>query len=159
MDTHRSHDAGGPHDAGTYKQWPEETGFFRENGSWQTDYGHFFLSWYSNLLCEHAEHVCTISNVVFRNTKVKLSAKIPGVHWWYQSRSHAAELTAGYYNTSERNGYDDVIGTLRVHDFNLNFTCVEMSDCEQPPSAKCSPERLLAQVGSKPFSVVLSFDG
>jgi len=137
---------GGPHNAGSYKQWPNETGFFAEHGSWESDYGHFFLSWYSHLLCEHAEHVCTIANSVFKRCNVQLSAKIPGVHWWYQSRSHAAELTAGYYNTCNRNGYDDVISTLKVHNFNLNFTCVEMSDCEQPPSAKCSPERLLAQV-------------
>lgn len=34
---------GGPHDAGCYKQWPQETGFFHENGNWRTAYGQFFL--------------------------------------------------------------------------------------------------------------------
>ena len=28
-----------------------------------------------------------------------LAIKCAGVHWWYNSRSHAAELTAGYFNT------------------------------------------------------------
>ena len=26
---------------------------------------------------------------------MKISAKISGLHWWYDSNSHAAELTAG----------------------------------------------------------------
>jgi len=34
---------GGPHDSGCYKQWPQETGFFHENGNWRTPYGQFFL--------------------------------------------------------------------------------------------------------------------
>lgn len=29
-------------------------------------------------------------------------AKLAGVHWWFKSRAHAAELTAGYYNTRDR---------------------------------------------------------
>jgi beta-amylase len=35
---------------------------------------------------------------------VKLGAKLAGVHWWFKSRAHAAELTAGYYNTRDRDG-------------------------------------------------------
>ncbi|KAK4399267.1 Beta-amylase 7 [Sesamum angolense] len=27
-----------------------------------------------------------------------LRAQVPGIHWWYNSRSHAAELTAGFYH-------------------------------------------------------------
>lgn len=34
----------------------------------------------------------------------KLGMKLAGVHWWFKSRAHAAELTAGYYNTRDRNG-------------------------------------------------------
>lgn len=33
----------GPHDSGTYKQLPDETGFFHINGSWKSPYGDFFL--------------------------------------------------------------------------------------------------------------------
>lgn len=35
---------------------------------------------------------------------VKLGAKLAGVHWWFKSRAHAAELTAGYYNTRDCDG-------------------------------------------------------
>lgn len=49
---------GGPHDAGNYNSWPEDTGFFASHGgSWDTEYGHFFLSWYSKCLLEHADRV------------------------------------------------------------------------------------------------------
>jgi hypothetical protein len=33
---------------------------------------------------------------------VALGVKLAGVHWWFKSRAHAAELTAGYYNTRDR---------------------------------------------------------
>ena len=36
---------------------------------------------------------------------VKLGAKLAGVHWWFKSRAHAAELTAGYYNTRDCDGW------------------------------------------------------
>lgn len=35
----------------------------------------------------------------------KLGMKLAGVHWWFKSRAHAAELTAGYYNTRDRDGW------------------------------------------------------
>lgn len=34
----------------------------------------------------------------------KLGMKLAGVHWWFKSRTHAAELTAGYFNTRDRDG-------------------------------------------------------
>ena len=34
---------GGPHDAGSYCQWPHQTGFFHQHGSWSMPYGKFFL--------------------------------------------------------------------------------------------------------------------
>lgn len=49
---------GGPHDAGHYNSRSWDTGFFRsQGGNWQTEYGHFFLSWYSGLLVRHARRV------------------------------------------------------------------------------------------------------
>ena len=69
-----------------------------------------------------------------------LGAKLAGVHWWFKSRVHAAELTAGYYNTRERDGYADLMAVLRKHSARLSFTCVEMRDCEHPPEGRCSPE-------------------
>ena len=34
---------GGPHDAGKYSEWPHQTGFFQNSGSWTSVYGRFFL--------------------------------------------------------------------------------------------------------------------
>jgi beta-amylase len=45
----------------------------------------------------------------------KLGMKLAGVHWWFKSRAHAAELTAGYYNTRDRNGCVSVVWLVVVH--------------------------------------------
>eukprot|EP00245_Coleochaete_scutata_P005899 TRINITY_DN19887_c0_g1_i1.p1 TRINITY_DN19887_c0_g1~~TRINITY_DN19887_c0_g1_i1.p1 ORF type:complete len:653 (-),score=88.43 TRINITY_DN19887_c0_g1_i1:1006-2964(-) len=137
----------GPHDSGRYNQWPEETGFFRNhNGSWNTAYGDFFLTWYSEALIAHGSRVMSVAASVFKDTGVVIAGKLPGIHWWYKSRSHAAELTAGYYNTVDRDGYSPVVKMFAKHGAVLNFTCVEMGDGEQPQETKCSPEGLLYQV-------------
>lgn len=34
---------GGPHDSGNYNQFPEDAGFFRKDGTWNREYGQFFL--------------------------------------------------------------------------------------------------------------------
>ncbi len=48
----------GPHDAGHYNSQPGETGFFRSQyGNWESDYGRFFLDWYSNQLIQHADRI------------------------------------------------------------------------------------------------------
>lgn len=71
---------------------------------------------------------------------------------WYNSRSHAAELTAGYFNTRagdrspERNGYAPIVALCAQHGVSLNFTCVEMRDIEHPWVARCGPEGLLKQI-------------
>jgi beta-amylase len=69
-----------------------------------------------------------------------LGAKLAGVHWWFKSRAHAAELTAGYYNTRERDGYAPLMEVLKKYHTHLSFTCVEMRDCEHPPEGRCSPQ-------------------
>ena len=71
---------------------------------------------------------------------VALGAKLAGVHWWFKSRAHAAELTAGIYNTRERDGYAAIMKVLRRYAARLSFTCVEMRDCEHPPEGRCSPQ-------------------
>ena len=48
----------GPHDCGHYNSAAWETGFFvSDGGSWNSEYGHFFLSWYSRQLLQHADRV------------------------------------------------------------------------------------------------------
>nr|GMD37669.1 beta-amylase 3, chloroplastic [Ipomoea batatas] len=135
-----------PHDAGQYHQFPEDTGFFRRDGTWKTEYGQFFLEWYSGKLLEHGDRILAAAAGVFQGTGAKLSGKIAGIHWHYNTRSHAAELNAGYYNTRERNGYLPIAHMLAKHGVVFNFTCMEMKDGEQPGSANCSPEGLVRQV-------------
>uniref|UniRef100_A0A7S0N1D2 Beta-amylase n=1 Tax=Pyramimonas obovata TaxID=1411642 RepID=A0A7S0N1D2_9CHLO len=138
---------GGPHDAGSYKQWPHETVFFeQENGGWSQEYGQFFLGWYCGRLVEHGRRVSLASQEVFGMYPVHLLAKVAGVHWWYLSDSHAAELTAGYFNTRSNDGYKDMMQMFKEVGFGVILTCAEMQDDEQPEAARCSPERLVDQV-------------
>eukprot|EP00897_Mesotaenium_endlicherianum_P000438 jgi/Mesen1/10395/ME000081S09781 len=137
---------GGPHDAGYYNQWPNETGFFHTNGSWNGAYGQFFLQWYSGMLLRHGDRILSAAAAVFRGTGTHISGKVAGIHWHYGTHSHAAELTAGYYNTVYRDGYLPIARTFARHGATLNFTCIEMRDTEQPMYAMCSPEGLLRQV-------------
>ncbi|GIL55423.1 hypothetical protein Vafri_10981 [Volvox africanus] len=75
-----------------------------------------------------------------------LAIKIAGIHWWYRSRSHAAELTAGYYNVAGRDGYAAIVDLCARHRANLVLTCVEMCDSQHPAQAQCGPEGLLRQL-------------
>ncbi|KAL0388293.1 UNVERIFIED_CONTAM: Beta-amylase 1, chloroplastic [Sesamum radiatum] len=108
----------GPTDAGHYNNWPEDTNFFRKEGA----------------------------KSLFENKGVKISVKIAGIHWHYGTRSHAPELTAGYYNTRFRDGYLPIAQMLARHGAVFNFTCIEMRDHEQPQDALCAPEKLVRQV-------------
>ena len=137
----------GPRDAGEYNNWPEDTPFFRkEGGGWNSEYGEFFLTWYSKMLLDHGERILTTAKSIFEDTGVKISVKVAGIHWHYGTRSHAAELTAGYYNTRFRDGYIPIAEMLARHGAIFNFTCIEMRDHEQPQDALCAPEKLVKQV-------------
>ncbi|KAI5016355.1 hypothetical protein ZWY2020_006206 [Hordeum vulgare] len=140
----------GPTDAGGYLSWPEDTLFFRQDGGgWDSQYGQFFMSWYSQMLQDHGDRVLSGATSVFGSTPdVHLSAKVAGIHWHYGTRSHAPELTAGYYNTRHHDGYQPIARMLARHGAVLNFTCVEMRDHEQPQDAQCMPEGLVRQVAA-----------
>lgn len=173
---------GGPHNAGSYNSRAWETGFFNDHGSWDSEYGDFFLTWYSEELISHADRLLTAANSIIRSCgrprtvstfhgtldggqlfnfrpAVQLSIKLAGVHWWYKTGSHAAELTAGYYNTQKRDGYARVFEVLSAHQVSASFTCVEMRDCEHPAEGLCSPEGLLNQVLSTAASAGVPVSG
>jgi hypothetical protein len=76
---------------------------------------------------------------------VEVSLKVAGIHWYFRSRSHAAELTAGYYNADGRDGYNAAVEMCARHGAALTLTCVEMCDAQHPPHALCGPEGLLRQ--------------
>ena len=145
----------GPHDCGGYNNLPQETGFFRaDRGSWDSEYGQFFLNWYAKELIKHGDKTLQTTREVFDYdiTGVNVAIKCAGVHWWYNSRSHAAELTAGYFNTRsgdfapERDGYEPIVKICAKYNARLNFTCVEMVDGDHPWFARCGPEGLLRQI-------------
>nr|GMD53063.1 AChain A, Crystal Structure Of Soybean Beta-Amylase Mutant Substituted At Surface Region [Ipomoea batatas] len=135
-----------PENAETYNHTPDKTGFFQTNGTYQTDFGKFFLTWYSNKLIIHGDQILGEANKVFAGYKVNIAAKVSGIHWWYNDPSHAAELTAGYYNLYGRDGYRPIARMLGRHYATLNFTCLEMRNSKQDAEAKSSPEQLVQQV-------------
>lgn len=71
------------------------------------------------------------------------------MHWWYKTASHAAELTAGFYNPCNRDGYAAIAEVLKKHGVALNFTCVELRTLDHNmdyPDAMADPEGLVWQV-------------
>ncbi|QCE09577.1 beta-amylase [Vigna unguiculata] len=135
-----------PDNAGESNDIPESTEFFKSSGTYQTEKGVFFLTWYSNKLLTHGDDILDEANKVFLGYKVKLAAKVSGIHWWYKTESHAAELTAGYYNLNHRDGYRPIARMLSRHNAILNFTCLEMKNDEQPVKARSGAEELVKQV-------------
>ena len=140
-----------PSNAGTYNDTPEETGFFKRNGTYKTEEGMFFLTWYSTKLIIHGDQILEEANKAFRGCSLKLAIKVSGIHWWYNYHCHAAEMTAGYYNYFSRDGYRPIAKMLTRHNAILNFTCLEMRDSEQPAQAYSGPQALVRQVSSCPI--------
>lgn len=65
-----------PDDAGTYNDKPDSTEFFKQNGTYLTEKGKFFLTWYSNKLLTHGDDILDEANKAFVGCKVKLAAKV-----------------------------------------------------------------------------------
>lgn len=148
--------ARGPDNAGSYNSTPHETGFFCDGGEYDSYYGRFFLNWYSRVLVDHGEHVLGLANLAFEGTCI--AAKLSGIHWWYKTASHAAELTAGFYNPSNRDGYAPIAAMFKKHGAALNFTCVELRTLDQHedfPEALADPEGLVWQVLNAAWDVCI----
>lgn len=139
---------GGPIGASNLMHDPEHTDFFKtNNGSWKTPYGKFFLEWYSGMLLLHGEYICKEAETIFRGTKLNTYAKLAGIYYHYETQSHPSELTAGYYNTSSRDGYLPIIRMLGRYGFTLCCPCFEMQDSdEKQMNPFSSPEGFVRQV-------------
>nr|CAB3452869.1 unnamed protein product [Digitaria exilis] len=136
--------ARGPDNAGHYNSEPNLTGFFCDGGDYDSYYGRFFLNWYSQMLVDHADRVLMLARLAFEGSNI--AVKVSGVHWWYKTASHAAELTAGFYNPCNRDGYAPIAAVLKKYDAALNFTCVELRTMDQHevyPEAFADPEGLV----------------
>ena len=65
-----------PDDAGEYNDKPTKTKFFAaKNGTYLTEKGTFFLTWYSNKLLMHGDQILDAANEAFLGCKLKLAAK------------------------------------------------------------------------------------
>nr|GMD97726.1 beta-amylase 8 [Ipomoea batatas] len=137
----------GPDHVGCYNSRPHDTNFFREQGDYDNHYGQFFLRWYSQALIDHADIILSAATEAFDETP--LVVKIPGIYWWYKTSSHATELTAGYYNTSNRDGYSPLFEVLKKHNATMKFVSKETETQISPHylvEASADPNGLCWQV-------------
>ncbi|KAL2458563.1 Inactive beta-amylase 9 [Forsythia ovata] len=140
---------GGPHDTPGYDQSPISNGFFTEHGgSWETPYGDFFLSWYSSQLVSHGDRVLSLAAETFKDVSISVSGRVPLMHLWYRTRSHPSELTAGIYNTVNRDGYEAIAEIFSRNSCNIILPGMDLSDDHQPNESRPSPELLLAHITS-----------
>jgi beta-amylase len=73
--------------------------------------------------------------------------QIPSIYWWYRTASHAAELTAGFYNPTNRDGYSPVFKMLKKHSVTLKIVCYGPEfTVQENDEAFADPEGLTWQV-------------
>ena len=106
------------------------------------------LSWYSNQLLSPCDRLLSIASRTFNDLPLTLSAKVSLVHYWHKTRSHPAELTAGYCNTDGHDGYDSVAEIFARNSRQMVVPGMDLVDRGQPEGLKSSPELLLAQIVS-----------
>eukprot|EP00276_Gloeochaete_wittrockiana_P019123 CAMPEP_0184337840 /NCGR_PEP_ID=MMETSP1089-20130417/6278_1 /TAXON_ID=38269 ORGANISM="Gloeochaete wittrockiana, Strain SAG46.84" /NCGR_SAMPLE_ID=MMETSP1089 /ASSEMBLY_ACC=CAM_ASM_000445 /LENGTH=663 /DNA_ID=CAMNT_0026663921 /DNA_START=99 /DNA_END=2090 /DNA_ORIENTATION=+ len=167
-----------PPGLGSYNDKPWDTKFFDDaTGHWRTDHGHFFLKWYSTCLLQHGDRILSIAYRIFSgahtsnlstmsakrasalSSHVSLAAKVAGVHWWYRTDAHAPELTAGYYNTLDHDGYKPIARMFAKYDVHFDFTCLEMRNCETNHEWQCAPEDLVIQTSRAAAEAGCAFAG
>lgn len=137
----------GPHDAPSYNDSPLLNNFFKDQGgSWETAYGDFFLSWYSSQLTSHGDRLLSLASSTFSDSPVTICGKVPLMHSWYKTRSHSSELTAGYYNTDNRNGYEEVVQMFSRNSSKIILPGLDLSDEYQKNQTHSSPESLVEQI-------------
>ncbi|KAG6435485.1 hypothetical protein SASPL_100359 [Salvia splendens] len=79
----------------------------------------------------------------FSDDPVSLSGKIPLVHSWSKARSHPSELTAGFYNTSVRDGYGPIVEMFSRNSCQVILPGFDLSDDRQPTESWSSQETLV----------------
>lgn len=153
--------AGGPSNAGNYNSRPYQTGFFSASGydNYMSSYGSFYLSWYAQSLVTHGDALLGAAKSAFGN-RLALAMKVAGIHWWYTDPSHAAELTAGYYNVPGKyDVYGHIASMMAKHGAYFDFTCLEMQDSEQDPSCASGPYELVGQTKQAAIDHGIGFSG
>ena len=141
-----------PSDTGDYNVRPGGSSFW--NNGFKTEYGKFFLNWYQQQLIDHGSSVLALARALFPNTRI--SCKISGLHWQYTAECHCAEVTAGFYNTNNNDGYSQIISMFKQHNVDVCFTCLEM---HEDWGANSNPPALVKQVLETTKRFGLRFEG
>lgn len=93
--------ARGPENAGSYNSRPHETGFFCDGGDYDGYYGRFFLSWYSQVLVDHADRVLSLAKLAFEGTCV--AAKVSSSNMTLDLHKH--DLIRSWRNSMVQSGH------------------------------------------------------
>jgi beta-amylase len=136
---------------------PDGDDFWRDGTSngWDSYYGQWFIKWYANRLITHANDVMKCARQAF-GSSIRLSGKIPGIHWWYTTGCHCAEVTAGLRNFRFHDGYRDILFAFKNYNFDLCFTCLEMSE---DGSCGSNPPFLVEQMAGNAKWANVRFEG
>jgi len=139
-----------PNGTGDYNSVPINTTFFVQTktniGNYLSDYGQFFLNWYSNRLVLHGQAVLGNAVAIINgySPNVTVAAQLGCVYWQYLEISHAAELTAGYKNDN-LTGYDSFVEMFSGLGVVFDFGCFEMWDSQFPINSSSGPAELVYQ--------------
>ncbi|EAX99215.1 Glycosyl hydrolase family 14 protein [Trichomonas vaginalis G3] len=114
-----------------------------------------FFDWYNLMLAEHADRVLIEARRIFGD-EMELVAKIPGLHWWSDHPSHAAEATAGLYSYNDDTGYERLCRSFAKFNVTLDFSCLELTKNEESYS---QPEKLVRTVMEKAEEQGIMFEG
>ena len=114
----------GPHDAGEVNDFGPVSHFFQDNGSWRTDYGQFFLTFYHDQLMKHGERMLQSANRAIREkySDVALEMRLPNTYWWNHCESRPAQATSGYPRFTDqsrdasRRSHGDVVPKQRARE-------------------------------------------
>lgn len=153
--------------------------FFSRNDHHHSQYGRDFFDWYNQSLIDHGKRVMTTALDVFASHDspmhgIDIGAKVPGVHWRMGEINDGkivygdrlSELSAGLIRTSNGDwhsddlgrGYRPIISMLRdlqpVQGGSASrvvpvFTCLEMPDGQDGPSARALPHTLVKWFGNE----------
>ena len=145
-----------PYNVGDFNVRPGQSQFWQDgaDGSWNSNYGQWFIRWYAGVLNTHTGDVLKLARNVF--SSIKLSTKIAGIHWWYMYSCHCAETTAGFNNFIFYDGYRDLISQFQKYQIDVCFTCLEMTADSGNGS---NPPYLVQQILSDTAAYGLDFEG
>jgi beta-amylase len=156
-----------PNGTGTYNSVPDNTTFFApisktntDKLNYASDYGQFFLEWYSNRLVTHGQAILANAVAILNgySPNVTVAAQIGCVYWQYFDPSHAAELTSGYKNDNGT-AYDRFAEMFEGLGVTFDFGCFEMWDKQFPSNSSAGPAELVYQTLQTAQNYGVRFEG